>query len=937
MTGNPVDLANATRRRALQLLSSSIAVAVARCGQPLEQIVPYVDMPERLVAGEPRRFATALPLSGYGRGMIGITIDGRPIKIEGNPRDTFNGGGTDVFAEADVLTLYDPDRSRAPAKDGIVASWEQFGSEWTDAARAQSQLRGAGIALLTGRITSPTLLRTISTLKMQFPELRQYRYEPANDDQARAGARLAFGRAVDIIPRLDEADVVIALDADPLGPGPDFLHNANRFATRRSSARPQRIYVFESGLTLLGAMADHRIAATPQRISAIARELAKELGFGPGSSGLPAADFGVLSAAVADLKTGNARGLILAGESQPPAIHALANFLNAQLHAPVDLIAPIEAESADHAASFAAFLRDLQSRAIGTLVILDANPVYDSPDPAGTGHAIRSVPFSVHCGLYDDETAASCHWHLPVSHPLESWGDLRRRDGAVLMMQPLIRPLWDSRSATQFLNLLASGPTASGRDMVRATWTAQGGADFEQWWRESLTAGLISNTAAQTVSASPAMPSFQAAQDAPQLLTLTLSPSPAVWDGRYANNAWLQECPAPFTKEVWGNAVQISPEDAARIGVSSGDGITLRRGNTGVDAVAVVLRGQAPGALKGFIGQGRTRAGVIGSEVGTRLAVLAPAVLQQQIDGVSVLRNGKTGLLHTTQYYTKLEGRDEDIYPLASAARIRERLSQLEPDTGGIVPPLPPGEYAWAMVIDNNLCIGCNACVVACQAENNVGVVGPDQVDLGRDMHWLRVDIYDLAEPDGPRTGFQPVPCMHCETAPCEPVCPVEASVHDHEGLNVQVYNRCIGTRFCESNCPYKVRRFNFFGYTKGQEYGNLGEPPVRAQRNPNVSVRGRGVMEKCTYCVQRISTARKNAEKENRPIREGEVVTACAAACPAKAIRFGNRNDPGAAVAQLRADLRHFALLGHLDTRPRTTYLAKTYNPSPQLEGQGG
>lgn len=895
----------------------------------MEEIVPYVDMPERLVPGEPVRYASALPMGGYGRGIIGITIDGRPIKIEGNPRDRFGGGGTDIFAEAEVLSLYDPDRSRTPIKDGIVASWEQFAGEWANNPGAEASRRGAGMALVSGRITSPTLLAGIAALKMRYPELRHYRYEAAHDDASRIGARQAFGRNLDVIAHPGQADVIVVLDADPLGPGPDFLHNANEFSVRRSSPQAPRIFVAESGLTLMGAMADRRIAAAPRRITEIAHALASGLGVNAGTPQLSQSELDFVRAAAADLNQAG-RGLVLAGETQPPAVHGLAHFLNSRLRAPVDLVAPADPEEKDHAESFAAFLNDLGSHEISTLIVLGANPVYDSADSRRTGNVMAAIPFSVHCGIHAGETADFCRWHLPLSHPLESWGDLKSRGGATLITQPLIRPLYDTRSTAEVLNVLTMAPAAANRDLVRATWMPSGGSDFEQWWRQALAEGVVPNAVPQPLSATPATPSLAALQDAAAGLTMTLSPSPTVWDGSYANNAWLQECPAPFTKEVWGNAVQLSPEDAQRIGVGFGDAVVLGRGNVEIEAVAAVMKGQAPGALRAFLGQGRWRAGDIGNGVGVRMAALCQTGLERQIEGISVRAGGKTGLIHSTQYNTKLEGRDEDIFPLAPAAEITRRLAQLRPDTGGIVPALPADPYAWAMVIDNDLCIGCNACVIACQAENNVGVVGPHEVDLGRDMHWIRVDVYELDESDGLRRGFQPVPCMHCETAPCEPVCPVEASVHDHEGLNVQVYNRCIGTRFCESNCPYKVRRFNFFGYTRGQEYGNLGQPPVRAQHNPNVSVRGRGVMEKCTYCVQRISAARKTAEKEDRLIRDGEVRPACATACPTHAIQFGNRNDPNSTVARLQHDPRHFSLLAHLDTRPRTTYLAKVWNPPP-------
>ncbi len=905
---------------------------MAGCGEPQEEIVPYVEMPERRVpAGEPLRFATALALSGYGRGVVAISVDGRPIKIEGNPRHPYSLGATDLFAEAEILGLYDPDRSRAPLQNATVASWQEFESDWLR--WTANDRSGAGMGLVTGRVTSPTLLRLITALKMRFPELRQYRYEPAHDDEARAGSRQAFGRQLESIPHLDRADVVLCLDADPLGAGPGLLRNARDFATRRSGGAAQRLYVAEPAWTLTGAAADHRIAAHPDAIAEMARAVAKALGADAGEPMLSPAALHFAETAASDLRQANGRAIILVGNTQPAALHALAHFLNGQLQAPVDLVAPSDPVEDDHTVMFSAFINDLQQRKIRTLIVLDANPVYDSAARDEVGRALSAVPFSVHVGCYGDETAEHCRWHLPLSHTLESWGDIRSVDGTAALIQPLIRPLYDTRTAPEILNLLAGGRATGAQQLLRASWmaAAPSGMDMDQWWLTSLTTGVTANSATSSINATAAMPSVPPARNSGFGLSLLLSPSPTIWDGRYCNNAWLQECPSPFSKEVWGNAIEIAPEDAARLGVSEADHVTVGHGRAEVQAIATIERGQAPGTIRASLGYGRWRAGTIGSGVGTRFTALTMTGQERRLDGISLRRTG-SGLLHSTQSHTKLEGRDEELYPLAPASQITERIAALKPDRGGMLPPLPPDPYAWAMVIDNDLCIGCNACVIACQAENNVGVVGPDQVDLGREMHWLRIDTYELDVGDGLRRGFQPIPCMHCETAPCEPVCPVEASVHDHEGLNVQVYNRCIGTRFCEANCPYKVRRFNFFAYTRGQEYGNLGEPPVRAQRNPNVSVRGRGVMEKCTYCVQRISSARKQAEKQDRLIREGEVVTACAAACPTRAIRFGNRNDPQAAVATLKHNERHFELLGHLDTRPRTTYLAKVYNPNPAL-----
>jgi molybdopterin-containing oxidoreductase family iron-sulfur binding subunit len=921
------------RRQALALLSSAVALGLSGCVEPQEEIVPYVDMPEGLVPGVPLRFATALALAGYGRGMLGVTVDGRPIKIEGNPRHPYSLGATDVFSEAEVLSLYDPDRSRIPLREGQVASWQEFQTEWTHLLDTPANRNGSGMALVTGRITSPAMLRAVAILKTRFPELRHFRYEPVNDDRARAGARQAFGRPIESIPRLSDADIVITLDSDPLGPGPSQLRHARGFSERRSGGKPQRLYAVESGWTLTGACADHRLALRSDRASEIARAIAAGFGLDLGQPALTDAEQDFARATIADLMRGQTRGLILAGETQSPAVHALCHWLNAKLNAPVDYVPPADPEADDHEASFSALLTAIDRKEIRTLLVLDANPVYDCAASSHVADAIAALPFSIHCGLYRDETAEPCRWHLPLSHGLESWGDIRSPDGTTAFIQPLIRPLYDTRTAQEFIVLLAGGNARSARDLTRETWRDSVANDFEIWWRRALVEGIVPGSAPAPVAVTARMPVLPAPPQLSNALSLTILPHPALWDGRYANNAWLQECPAPFTKEVWGNAVHMSPQDAAALDIAHGDAVTLRRGETAVDAVAAVLNGHPPGMLQAFHGQGRWRAGAIGSGIGSRIAALGETGTEPRLEGVTIGKSTADLTLFTTQTHTRLEGRDEDLFPLASVADIANRLAALEPARRGILGPLPANEYAWAMVIDNDRCIGCNACVIACQAENNVGVVGPEEIALGRDMHWLRIDAYEIDSPSAVRRGFQPIPCMHCETAPCEPVCPVAASVHDHEGLNVQVYNRCIGTRFCEANCPYKVRRFNFFGYTRGQEYGNLGQPPVNAQRNPNVSVRGRGVMEKCTYCVQRISAARRQAEKENRTIAEGEVVTACQAACPTRAIHFGNRNSNASDVARLQSDKRHYALLGHLDTRPRTTYLAKVFNSNPDLD----
>jgi molybdopterin-containing oxidoreductase family iron-sulfur binding subunit len=569
---------------------------------------------------------------------------------------------------------------------------------------------------------------------------------------------------------------------------------------------------------------------------------------------------------------------------------------------------------------------------VETLVIIGANPAYDGPGDLRLGDLIAATPFSAHLGLYADETAMRCQWRLPMSHSLESWSDLRAFEGTESIVQPLIRPLYDSRTAHELLAIMLGEVSPSSHEIVLSHWRAHSGSnDFAAWWREVLHDGVVPDTAARPLAPpAAALPQIPPASEA-NGFTLTLAPSPSVWDGSFANNAWLQECPQPLTTQVWGNALHVSQADARRLGLGDGDLVQLEAGGVAIDAPVLVRAGQPENVVSASLGYGRRSAGAIGNRIGFDVSGLRTLDNPWLRTGVRLTKTGARQNLLLVQKHFELEGEATELQPRLLIAELAAgRRPGVQPDQrlATLYPPYPYDSYAWGMVVDNAACTGCNACVVACQAENNVPVVGPDQIAVGRDMHWLRVDTYVV----NGRPGFSPVPCMHCEHAPCEPVCPVAASIHDGEGLNVQVYNRCIGTRFCQSNCPYKVRRFNFFGYADGQEFANLGAEPVKAVFNPDVSVRARGVMEKCTYCVQRISRARRAAEKENRRIRDGEVVTACQAACPTHAISFGDLNDPGSGINKLRKEPRLYELLGNLGTRPRTTYLAHVRNPSPEL-----
>jgi Fe-S-cluster-containing dehydrogenase component len=956
----PADL---DRRAALRLMASGAALALAACGRPPEEIVPYVNISERLTPGVPLRFASSLALAGFGRGVMVTSVEGRPIKIDGNPRHPASLGATDVFAEAAILSLYDPDRSKAVRSGTGVYSWDAFEAPLRAQLAAERARNGSGLRILTNRVTSPTLLAQIDTLLQSFPEAKWYRYEPVDDDAARAGASRAFGKPLSAIPRLADARVVVALDADPIGPGPEQIRFGRDFVSarkpppypppyplpnpppqagegrvgevgdgREGAAEFLRLYAVESAWSLTGANADHRIALSPQLVHNFALALASELGATVSPGELPAGAARLAKVAAADLKSSPGRALVLAGRRQSPEIHALCHWINGQLKAPVDLIEPIDPVGIGHAESLRALANDLAARRVETLLVVGANPAYDAPRDLTLGDLIAAVPFSAHFGLYADETAMRCRWHLPMSHPLESWSDLRAFEGTASIVQPLIRPLYDTRTAHQLLAILQGQVAPSSYDIVTSTWRPRSGSnDFPTWWRDVLHNGVVPDTAARPVAAPAVELPLIAPAPAPNGFTLAIAPDPSVWDGSFANNAWLQECPKPLTKQVWGNALSVSPADGERLGLVDGDVVHLETGSVGIDAPVLVRAGQPEHVVAATLGYGRLSAGAIGSRIGFDVSALRTLDDLWLRTGATLAKTGAAQNLLLAQKHFQLEGEAKELQPrmstaeLAAGKRLADRPGQPLPT---LYPPYEYESYAWAMVVDNAACIGCNACVVACQAENNVPVVGPDEIAMGRDMHWLRVDTYIVDE----RPGFSPVPCMHCEHAPCEPVCPVAASIHDSEGLNAQVYNRCIGTRFCQSNCPYKVRRFNFFGYADGEEYANLGADVLRAAFNPDVTVRARGVMEKCTYCVQRISRARRAAEKDNREIRDGEVVTACQAACPTRAISFGDLNDPSSQVNELRKEPRLYELLGHLGTRPRTTYLAHVRNPNPEL-----
>ena len=801
---------------------------------------------------------------------------------------------------------------------------------------------GDGLRLLTGRITSPTLLHQIDAFLSRYPRAIWHVHEPIDEEAAHEGAKLAFGRPLQMLPRFAQAEVVLALDADPIGPSPSQIRNARHWIEARNARKPDtysRFYVAEAALTLSGVKADHRLAAHPGVISDIAITVANTLGAGLPQPALPAEAARFADACARDLNAHKGRALVLPGRTQTREVHALAHWIDAQLNVPVDLIEPFDRPAGREPQGLSTLAQDLDAGRVQTIVIMDSNPAYDAPADLLIAEALNKAPFSVHLGSHRDETAVLCRWHLPQSHSLESWSDLRAVDGTAAIVQPLIRPLYASRTAHELMAILVGQNDATAYDLVRDTWRATGGSAFDDWWRQTLHDGVVAGTTSKPVAVeAPRLPEIKPSGDRSGF-SLVLSPDPSAWDGRFANNPWLQECPKPTSKEVWGNALSIGTEDARKLGLVTGDVVRIAVNDRLVQTPILVAPGCAPGVVNLTLGYGRRDAGKIGNGVGVDAYRLRTSDAPWVIASVTISRTGEHQEVLTTQNYVRLEGDVRDLYPmlslseLASGAKASKEELRACPRSIRLLnttPMLGHGDRHGGLHRLQRLRRRLPG------REQRAG--RRPRGDCARPRHALAARRYLRPRHDRARRmpGFQPVPCMHCEHAPCEPVCPVAASVHDSEGLNVQVYNRCVGTRFCEANCPYKVRRFNFFGYADGQEYANLGAETIRAQHNPDVSTRQRGVMEKCTYCVQRISRARRTAKKEDRTIADGEVVTACQSRLsdPGHYLRRPQRAGSRRS-RHLKSDPRNYALLGHLDTRPRTTYLADLRNPNPALKGE--
>jgi len=929
------ELDRLSRRNFLKLVGGSLALAglPACTRQPMEKIVPYVQQPEQLIPGRPLYFATAMTLGGFATGLVAESHEGHPTKIEGNPLHPASLGATNIFHQAALLDLYDPDRSQTVRHQGNPDTWENFIAAITAVLQTQQSKGGAGLRILTETVTSLTLHSQIHKVLEKFPAARWHQFEPVNRDNVREGARLAFGAPVEAHYHFEKARIIVSLESDFLARHPNSLRYARAFADRRRAGADQmnRLYVVESSPSVTGSNADHRFPLRSSDIESFTLTLAAKLGLSPNSE-LRTSNF-ELSAIAADLVANHGQSIIIAGDNQPPSVHALAHRLNhflGNIGNTITFAETAEANPVNQLASLSDLAQALKDNAVDALIIIGGNPAFTAPADFGMERNLAKAGFTVHLSPSLDETSTICSWHIPQNHFLESWGDARGYDGTVSIIQPLILPLYAGKSTHEILDVLLSPTGRSDYDIVHDYWAAREKNDFESFWRRTLHDGVMADTALpeKNVSLRP-VESPPMAKDS-QPIEITFQPDSTIFDGRFANNAWLQELPKPVTGLVWDNSALVSPAFARQMDLSNGDVIELETQNQKWRAPVWITPGQAPDSIALSFGYGRRQIGRVGKDCGFDAYRLRTSKYFWRAEGVVFRKTGERYPLVTTQTQHVIDSEERQILREATFADFQKDPGVIrhhsESPAETLFKEIPYDGYRWGMAIDLGACIGCGACTMACQAENNIPTVGKTETARGRSMHWIRVDTYFRGAVDNPAMTHQPVPCMHCEHAPCEVVCPVAATLHDKEGLNLQVYNRCIGTRYCSNNCPYKVRRFNFF------QYADDSTPAFRLMRNPNVTVRTRGVMEKCTYCVQRISAARIDAEEKDRKIGDGQVQTACQQVCPANAIVFGDLNDPKSRVARLQSHPLNYSMLGQLNTRPRTTYLAKLRNPNPKL-----
>jgi MoCo/4Fe-4S cofactor protein with predicted Tat translocation signal len=939
-----------SRRGFMSIMGASLALAgLEGCRRPEEKILPYSRAQEEIVPGNPLYFATSFVQGGTAYGLLVESHEGRPTKIEGNPRHPESGGATGLFAQASVLDLYDPDRSTAPKERGTARTWEDAATFLDQLGGDLGKRNGRGLAVLVESHRSPTTARLLTQLTTALPEAKVVVYEAFSRHAELEGARLAFGEPLEAAWDLSRAQVIVALDADVLSSERSGVRAAREWSKGRSpedSATWNRLYVAESAMTVTGSAADHRLRLPSGQIGPFVLALVTELRTKHGldmpiafpAPALEPEERKWVAAVAKDLAAHHGTSLLVAGEKQPPAVHALVHALNLALGNVGKTVTfrrpPGVAEGGPQAVvELAAAVR---AKNVDTLLILGGNPAFDAPADADFAGALKQVPTSIHLATHANETSSLATWHLNAAHYLESWSDAQAVDGSTSIVQPLIAPLYGGKTAAEVISLvLQDGRRA--HDLVRATWQRGDEVTFGRRWLRALHDGVLRDDAVQAVTPTVAQAGLARAVQEDRApggeLELTFQADPHAYDGRFANNAWLQEFPDAMLKLTWGNVVAMSAATARELAVTDGDVVSIRAGRGAVELPVAIAPGHADRSISVTCGQGRRHVGRVGKGTGVDVYPLRTSQAFSVARGITVTKTGAVAKLHRTQEHFAMEGR-----PMIRSSTFEEYRRDpdfaKEPDAEH--PPLislyPDRNYEnghkWGMAIDLNACTGCGVCMVACQAENNIPIVGPEGVDKSREMHWLRIDRYYEGSVDDPTSVSQPMLCQQCENAPCEEVCPVGATSHGPEGLNEMAYNRCIGTRYCANNCPYKVRRFNFLNYHK-----DLTEQD-KMVFNPEVTIRSRGVMEKCTFCVQRINHAKIDAKRSGHDrVEDGAIVTACQQACPTGAIQFGDLNDPKSVVAKRSSVERSYAVLEELNVRPRIAYLAKLRNPNPELE----
>jgi molybdopterin-containing oxidoreductase family iron-sulfur binding subunit len=957
----------ASRRTLLKFMGATLALAgLTACRRPEEVILPLSKGAEDLIPGKPVFYNSIYTFNGVASGVMVETHDGRPTKIEGNPQHPHSMGAASAFAQASILSLYDPDRIAEHTQDGKAIAWDAFVAAVPTAFAGD----GARLRFLSQRIASPTYERLKNAVLAKFPAAKWVEYEAVPVDSARAGAKLAFGRPAIVNYDFSKAQVLLALDFDFLGLDASTLVNMRQWAAGRRvkshDDHMSRVYAVESQFSVTGAAADHRLRMRSADVLAFLQALAKQLGVMPSTTrSLPASDKAAkfVEVLAKDLSAHKGSSLIAVGPRQPAEVHALAQLVNealGNLGSTVTLMPAPDAPS--EVAGLKQLAADLNGGAVDTLVVLGGNPAYDAPADLKFAEAMAKTKTRIYLGEDTNETAVAANWVLQGANYLETWGDGRSFDGTASIQQPMIQPLFDGKSPIEFLATVLGAPSTRGYDLIRETWKTQLASD--KAWRKAVHDGLIEGTAVSPITASvnktAVMDAVTAAGSGPgaEDMELVFVPSSHAWDGRFNNNAWLQEAPDPITKITWDNVALISLATAKKLGLAaslnqiettdssySAEQIKIQYKGAEITIPAIIQPGHADNSITLAMGFGRTKTGQVGEGTGFNVFPLLTSDAPAIAVGATAAKAAGTYPIASTQDHGTLTDalrtrseivREVTLEEFHKDHHAIQEIGHKLPEFNLYESPEYTSEYQWGMTVDLSTCLGCNACLVACQSENNISTVGKEQVLMGREMHWIRLDRYYSGSVEDAEMVSQPMACVHCENAPCENVCPVAATVHGPEGLNEMTYNRCVGTRYCSNNCPYKVRRYNFFDYhNKRFDWFTLGNkaPEIASlQYNPDVTVRMRGIMEKCTYCVQRISQARIQAKSENRSIRDGEVMTACQQTCPTQAITFGNIKDPNSAVSKAKALDTNYAVLQELNVKPRTTYLGKLRNPHPEL-----